>query len=57
MSYAMRHGVRQVELAERIGYEQSNISALKAGAKGPPMPEFVDRQRSALDLTDEGASK
>ncbi|HRM52435.1 MAG TPA: helix-turn-helix transcriptional regulator [Ottowia sp.] len=53
----MRHGVRQVELAERIGYEQSYISALEAGAKGPPTPEFVDRLQSALGLTDEEACK
>lgn len=43
----MRHGVRQVELAERIGYEQSYISALEAGAKGPPTPEFIDRLNSS----------
>jgi transcriptional regulator with XRE-family HTH domain len=51
----MRHGVRQVDLAERIGYEQSYISALEAGAKGPPTQEFIDRLRTVLSLSDDEA--
>lgn len=51
----MRHGVRQIDLAERIGYEQSYISALEAGAKGPPTQEFVDRLQSVLALSEEEA--
>lgn len=39
----MRHGIRQNELAELIGYEQTYISALEVGLKGPPTPEFVDK--------------
>jgi len=48
----MRHGIRQSELAELIGYEQSYISALEVGLKGPPTPEFVERLTSVLRLTD-----
>lgn len=44
-------GLRQTELAERIGYEQSYISALEVGLKGPPTPEFIGRFVSALSLT------
>lgn len=44
------HGLRQSELAERLGYEQSYISALEIGAKGPPPPEFVTRLIVGLHL-------
>jgi transcriptional regulator with XRE-family HTH domain len=43
-------GLRQAELAERIGYEQSYLSALEIGTKGPPPPEFVERLVSVLNL-------
>lgn len=46
----MRHNIRQSELAERLGYEQSYISALEIGLKGPPGPDFVDRLIAALEL-------
>lgn len=51
----MRHDVRQVELAKRMGYEQSYISALESGLKGPPTPEFVERLISELALPQEDA--
>lgn len=38
----LRHQIRQAELAELLGYEQSYISALEIGAKGPPTEEFVE---------------
>ena len=38
----LRHQIRQSELAELLGYEQSYISALEIGAKGPPTEEFVE---------------
>jgi len=47
------HGLRQSELADRIGYEQSYISALEIGVKGPPPLEFVTRLITKLHL-DEG---
>lgn len=49
----VRHGLRQAELAERIGYEQSYISALEVGLKGPPTEEFLDRVANAMSLGDE----
>ena len=47
----MRHGVRQNELAELIGYDQTYVSALEVGLKGPPTPEFVDKVVKVLPLT------
>lgn len=46
----MRYGIRQGDLAELIGYEQSYVSALEVGIKGPPLPAFVDRLIKAFDL-------
>lgn len=48
-----RHDVRQAELAAKLGYEQSYISALEIGIKGPPTNEFVERLATALPLTPE----
>jgi len=39
----MRLEIRQAELAELVGYEQSYISALEVGLKGPPTQEFITR--------------
>lgn len=47
----MRRNIRQVELAELLGYEQSYISALEVGIKGPPTPELIERLRAVLSLT------
>lgn len=47
----MRHGIRQNELAELIGYDQTYISALEVGLKGPPTPEFVDKLIEGLALS------
>lgn len=51
----VRHGVRQVELAKRIGFEQSYISALESGTKGPPTQEFADRLIAVLALSEDEA--
>ncbi|MDE1712018.1 helix-turn-helix transcriptional regulator (plasmid) [Chromobacterium amazonense] len=45
------YGVRQVKLAEWLGYEQSYISALEIGTKEPPTAEFVQRLRELIDLS------
>ncbi len=45
-----RHGLLQKELAELIGIEQTYLSALETGIKGPPTPDFVARLQKALDL-------
>jgi len=47
----MQRGIRQTELAELMGYEQTYISALEIGKKGPPTPEFIERLITALNLT------
>ncbi len=47
-----RRGIRQAELAELIGYEQSYISALEVGLKGPPTEEFVERLIRALTISE-----
>lgn len=49
----MRSGIRQHELAELVGYEQSYLSALERGTKGPPTPEFVQKLVSALALDEQ----
>lgn len=48
----MRHGMRQGDLAEAMGYEQTYISALEIGSKGPPTDEFIERAIKALQLDD-----
>jgi transcriptional regulator with XRE-family HTH domain len=47
--FRCRYDIRQAELAARLGYEQSYISALETGLKGPT-PEFVRRLEEALPL-------
>lgn len=42
-----------MELADLIGYEQTYISALEVGKKGPPTTEFIDKLITALDLSPE----
>lgn len=48
-------GLRQKDLAERLGYEQSYLSAVEIGTKGPPTPEFVQKLISVLALNDDEA--
>lgn len=47
----MRRRLRQADLADLLGYEQSYISALEIGLKGPPTDEFLDRLTQALVLS------
>jgi transcriptional regulator with XRE-family HTH domain len=51
--YAIRlsRQVRQSELAIKLGYEQSYISSLEVGLKGPPTEEFIERLIQTLKLT------
>lgn len=44
-------GLRQAELAHLLGYEQSYISSLELGIKGPPTEEFVGLLISRLQLS------
>jgi transcriptional regulator with XRE-family HTH domain len=45
-------GMRQAEFATLLGYEQSYISAIELGSKGPPGEEFVSRLVERLNLDD-----
>jgi transcriptional regulator with XRE-family HTH domain len=47
----LQHQVRQADLAALLGYEQSYISALEIGTKGPPPDEFIERLIAALELS------
>jgi transcriptional regulator with XRE-family HTH domain len=47
----MKHCIRQTELAELLGVEQSYISALEIGTKGPPPAEFLSKLGDVLDLS------
>lgn len=42
--------MHQSELAQRMGYEQTYISALEVGNKGPPAAEFVEKLITTLAL-------
>jgi len=53
----MRYGIRQTELANILGYEQTYISAIEVDKKGPPSEEFIQRFIQKLNLTDLEANK
>lgn len=53
----LESGLRQAELAERMGYEQTYLSALEVGAKGPPTKQFVERLIYVLGLDDVMAAR
>ncbi|WGG50951.1 helix-turn-helix domain-containing protein [Rugamonas sp. DEMB1] len=42
--------LRQAEFASQLGYEQSYISAIELGTKGPPSVDFVERLVQRLEL-------
>lgn len=48
----MRLDIRQAELAERIGCDQSYISAIEVGVKGPPTQEFLEALGNALHFSE-----
>jgi transcriptional regulator with XRE-family HTH domain len=49
----IKRGLRQKELADLVGFEQSYVSALELGLKGPPTENFVENLIDALNLSDE----
>ena len=53
----MACGFRQAEFAARLGFEQSYISAIELGTKGPPAPDFVNRLVERLGLSDDWKSR
>jgi len=48
----IEHGLRQADLASRIGCEKSYISAIEIGLKGVPKKQFLHRVVGALSLTE-----
>lgn len=48
-----RRGLKQKEVAELLGYEQSYLSSLEKGLKGLPRRAFIDRLISRLALDSE----
>nr|WP_315485361.1 helix-turn-helix transcriptional regulator [uncultured Undibacterium sp.] len=49
----LRHGMRQCELARRLGYEQAYISSIEIGLKGPPTDQFIQALIRELNLSPE----
>jgi len=45
--------LKQRELAERMGYEQSYVSGLETGSKGPPTKEFLEKFSGIFCLNEE----
>ncbi len=45
-----RRGLKQKEVAELLGYEQSYLSSLEKGLKGLPRRVFIDRLVAKLSL-------
>lgn len=46
-------GIRQKDAAEKLGYEQSYISAVELGLKDPPRhPDFLEKLIQVYQLTD-----
>ncbi len=52
-AYRYGRSLRQVEFAELVGYEQSYVSSLELGIKGPPTDEFVEKLIKILKLSEE----
>jgi transcriptional regulator with XRE-family HTH domain len=51
-NYRLSRGLKQIELAERLGYEPSYLSALERSQKGPPRQDFVRRLIRGLKLSE-----
>jgi transcriptional regulator with XRE-family HTH domain len=43
-------GLKQAEFAQRLGVEQSYVSAVEVGKKGPPGADFMAKLVQAFDL-------
>ena len=51
--HRIKAGLPQKELAELLGFEQSYLSALELGLKGPPNMEFASQLVMVLELDQE----
>ncbi|MFT3848511.1 MAG: helix-turn-helix transcriptional regulator [Propionivibrio sp.] len=49
----LRAGMRQTELAQAMGYEQTYWSALETGTKGPPPLSFVQKLANIVGLDED----
>ncbi|WP_196486462.1 helix-turn-helix domain-containing protein [Burkholderia cepacia] len=49
----LRYGIRQKDPAVAMALEQSYVSAIELGTKGPPSPAVVDRLAACLRLSDD----
>ncbi len=52
-SIRISRGVTQKDIAELAGYEQSYVSAMENGLKGPPNEEFLEKISRVLLLSTE----
>ncbi|WP_250537631.1 MULTISPECIES: helix-turn-helix transcriptional regulator [unclassified Caballeronia] len=55
--FRLRSNLRQSDLAEKLGYEQSYLSSLEVGRKGRPTREFVLKVVEVLSLRDQDAEE
>ena len=53
----LQHGVRQKDLANRMGYEQAYISFIELDVKGPPPEAFIQQFCKVLNLSEVEAEK
>lgn len=50
--FRLSRGYKQKELADRLGYEPSYVSALERSEKGPPRQDFIQRLIRGLELNE-----
>lgn len=50
--FRLSRGLKQFELADRLGFEPSYLSALERSEKGPPRQDFIRRLIRGLDLNE-----
>lgn len=51
--FRVSRGLKQIEMADRLGYEPSYLSALERSEKGPPRQDFITRLIRGLQLSDD----
>lgn len=51
--FRVSRGLKQIELAARLGYEPSYLSALERSEKGPPRQDFIRRLIRGLQLNED----
>ncbi len=51
--FRVSRGLKQIEMADLLGYEPSYLSALERSEKGPPRQDFIRRLIRGLQLNDD----